>query len=234
LRNTFKIHPDAEPQSVKVLIADALFNPDGNKILTLEVKLQRAGFSLGETSTSPNGSSDLLLNIARESDPVERARLEITVLYLGGVHAVWMLQRLAMSVWRPDKEFDQLLQDYLRAGSAGRAQAAPARQHLYDCLFAIDLVVGAGLLAGMNVCPILVARDGYQRAIVWGLVYDVLGPERAQAAPLSPSRDSPALHTAMWPLVQSEYTSRLDAQLLAAARTVDPSFQRLDDVLGAL
>ena len=234
MQTKFKIHPDVKPQPVKVLIADALFNPDGNKILNLKAELQRAGFSLGETDTSPASSSDLLLNIALESDPVERARLEIAALYLGGVQAVRKMQRRAMSAWRPVKEFDQLLQDYLLAGNTGRGQSAPARQHLYDCLFAIDLVAKTRLLSGMDVCPTLVVQDGYQRAILWGLVYDVLGLARAQDAPLSPFRDSPALHAAMWPLVQGQYTWRIDAQLLAAARTVDPNFRRLDDVICAL
>ncbi|MFC6667154.1 hypothetical protein ACFP9V_18745 [Deinococcus radiopugnans] len=91
-----------------------------------------------------------------------------------------------------------------------------------------------GLLPVDDICPARVIRDVHQRAALWAYVRAVLGRQRFEAAPLSPSPDSPALHAAMWPVVEGRSTSRAEAQLLAAARTVDPSFQRLDDVINAL
>ncbi|SMB94169.1 hypothetical protein [Deinococcus hopiensis] len=234
MQTTVNFLPTPESPSFHDIIADVLFNPDGTLILTFKAMLQGMGYLLEETDPAAADSSGMLLNIAHEPDPVERARLEIAALYAGSGQPLQVLQLFTMSLWQPCGVHFQLIRDYLLAGCYGRAQAAPARQRLYDGLLAINVGAHLGLLPVGDVCPAPVELDVLRRAILWAAVRNVLGPVRSQAAPLNPLYDSPALHTAMWPWLQSSRTPHAEADFLTAARTVDPNVQRLDDVINAL
>lgn len=233
MHNINTLNPDVDSGIAQDMVEFALFAPNGTEVLDFKAMLLGAGCRLEEIDIVA-GLSGTRLNFGRESDPVERARLEIAARYGGGGAPMRVLQLAIMRLWQPRGEFDELLRDYLLAGSCGRAHAAPVRQHLYDSLLAVNVGGQMSLLPVDDICPARVIRDVHQRASLWAYVRAVLGQQRFEAAPLSFSPDSPALHAAMWPVVEGRSTSRAEVQLLAAARTVDPSFQRLDDVINAL